>query len=98
MCPRLSTPLIDITIRTIVLKTRQNGELKTEWLKTLYPPSRPDKNWSIILPFANTYENAFASMCEIKFHPYHAKKDRLIIFLNGTEEDSEVPAEAVEWV
>lgn len=72
-------------------------QLKTEWPKTLYPPSQPDKNWSIILPFANTYENAFGSMCEINFHPHHGSNDRLIIFLNGTEGDAEAPAEAVEW-
>src|SRR6267378_173334 len=60
-------------------------QLKTEWPKTLYAPQQPDKNWSIILPFANTYENAFESMCEINAHAHHAKGDRLIIFLNGTE-------------
>ena len=74
-------------------------QLKTEWPKSLYAPSDPDKNWSIILPFANTYENAFGSMCNgINYHPYRAKGDRLIIFLNGTEGDAEPPAEAVEWV
>lgn len=73
-------------------------QLKTEWQKTLYAPSQPDKNWSIILPFANTYENAFGSMCMFNFHPYHAEEDRLVIFLNGTEGDAEPPAEVVEWV
>lgn len=73
-------------------------QLKTEWQKTLCPPSQPDKNWRIILPFANTYENAFGSMCVADFHPHHAKDDRLVIFLNGTEGDAEAPAEAVEWV
>ena len=73
-------------------------QLKTEWQRTLYAPSQPDKNWSIILPFANTYENAFGSMCEINFYPHHGREDRLIIFLNGTEGDVEAPTEALEWV
>jgi len=74
-------------------------QLKTEWPKSLYAPDQPDKNWSIILPFANTYENAFGSMCNgVSYYPYHAKGDRLVIFLNGTEGDAEAPLEAVQWV
>ena len=73
-------------------------QLKTEWQTILYAPEQPDKNWRIILPFANTYENAFGSMCEVNYHAHHAKEDRLIIFLNGTEGDQEAPAEAVEWI
>ncbi len=71
-------------------------QLKTEWQNALHSPSQPDKNWSIVLPFANTYENAFGSMCETNSHLYHGKDDRLIIFLNGTEGEAEGPAEAVE--
>ena len=59
---------------------------------------RPDKNCSIILPFANTYENAFESMCEVNSYTHHAKGERLIIFPNGTEGDAEPPPEAVGWV
>jgi hypothetical protein len=73
-------------------------QLKTEWPRSLYAPSQPDKNWSVVLPFANTYENAFGSMCDINSYAHHGKADRLIIFLNGTEEDAEAPAGAVEWV
>jgi hypothetical protein len=73
-------------------------QLKTEWRKTLYAPVQPDDNWRMILPFANTYENAFASMCELSHHPHRAENDRLIIFLNDTEGDQEAPAEAVEWI
>ncbi len=64
-----------------------------------YPPEQSDKNWRIVLPFVNTYENAFRSMCKgVNHHLYHAKEDRLTIFLNDTEGDEEAPTEAVEWV
>jgi hypothetical protein len=82
-------------IRSMDVGRRQ---LKTEWPNALYAPEQPDKNWRIILPFANTYENAFGSMCQVNYYPHHAKEDRLIIFLNGTEGDPEAPAEAVEWI
>ena len=93
--PPIQVAFTEDDIRGMNVGRRQ---LKTEWPKTLYPPSQPDKNWSIILPFANTYENAFGSMCEVSFHPHLAKEDRLIIFLNGTEGDAEAPAEAMAWV
>jgi hypothetical protein len=93
--PPLQAAFTEDNIRGMDVGRRQ---LKTEWQKALYPPSQPDKNWSIVLPFPNTYENAFGSMCELNFHPYHGKEDRLIIFLNGTEGDAEAPTEAVEWV
>ena len=82
-------------IRSMKVGRRQ---LKTEWPETLYPPSQPSENWKIILPFANTYENAFRSMCEIEFRAHPAKDGLLIIFLNGTGGDSEAPADAIEWV
>ena len=93
--PPIQAEFTEEDIRAMDVGRRQ---LKTEWPKTLYPPQQPDKNWSIILPFANTYENAFGSMCEISSRPYHGKEERLIIFLNGTEGAEEAPAEAVEWI
>lgn len=73
-------------------------QLRKEWKDPLHAPEQPDKNWRIVLPFANTYENAFGSMCQINYYSHYAKDDRLVIFLNGTEGDSEAPAEAVEWI
>jgi hypothetical protein len=93
--PPVQAEFTEDDVRAMDLSRRQ---LKTEWPKTLYAPQQPDKNWSIVLPFANTYENAFGSMCEVNFYAHHGKGDRLVIFLNGTEGDAEPPAEAVEWV
>ena len=93
--PPVQAKFIEADVRGMDVGRRQ---LKTEWHKTLYAPGEPDENWRIILPFANTYENAFGSMCELNHHAHHAKEDWLIIFLNGTEGDQEAPAEAVEWI
>src|ERR1039458_1181305 len=82
-------------VRTMDVGRRQ---LRTEWQTTLYAPKKPDENWRLILPFVNTYENAFGSMCEVSSYPFHAKGDRLIIFLNGTEGDKEAPAEVTQWI
>jgi hypothetical protein len=93
--PPIQAEFTEEDVRAMDVGRRQ---LRTEWPKTLYAPQQADKNWSIVLPFANTYENAFGSMCEITFYAHHAKGDRLVIFLNGTEGAAEAPAEAVEWV
>ena len=93
--PPIQKDFTEDDIRGMDLRRRQ---LRTEWSKTLYPPEKPDENWRLILPFPNTYENAFESMCDVRSHPYHAKGDRLIIFLNGTEGDQEAPAEVTQWV
>ena len=60
--PPVQAEFTEEDVRAMDVGRRQ---LKTEWPKTLYAPQQPDKNWSIILPFANTYENAFGSMCEL---------------------------------
>ncbi len=93
--PPVQAKFTEVDIRAMDVGRRQ---LKTEWPNVLYVPEQPDKNWRIVLPFANTYENAFASMCELDHYAHHAKEDRLMIFLNDTEGDQEAPVEAVEWI
>ncbi len=92
--PPVQAKFTEDDVRAMDVGRRQ---LKTEWPNAVYAPEQPDKNWKLILPFANTYENAFGSMCDVNFHPHHAG-DRLMIFLNGTEGDMEAPTEVVEWV
>ena len=83
-------------IRKMDMSRRQ---LRTEWKKVIYAPEKPEDNWKLLLPFANTYKNAFETMCDgINAYPYHKGGGRLTIFLNGTEGDEEAPKEAVEWV
>lgn len=93
--PPVQEEFTEDDIRSMDVGRRQ---LRTEWPTALHAPEQPDKNWRIVLPFANTYENAFGSMCELNHYAHRAKEDRLIIFLNGTEGDQEAPPEAVAWI
>lgn len=94
--PPLQEEFTEADIRAIDVGRRQ---LRTEWPKSLYAPEKPEGNWRIILPFANTYKNAFLTMCDgINSQPFNKDGGRLIIFLNGTEGDGEAPKEAAEWV
>ncbi len=83
-------------IRTMDVDRRQ---LRTEWPKTIYAPDKPEKNWFLLLPFPNTYRNAFESMCgAFSAFPHVTDGGRLMIFLNGTQGDKEAPPEVIEWV
>ena len=73
-------------------------QLKTEWPTALYAPEAADKNWRVILPFPNTYKNAFLSMCSVDAYPHPTRGGRLCLFLNGTEGDAEAPPEVVDWI
>jgi len=74
-------------------------QLLTEWQQVLHKPDAPDKNWSAILPFAETYENSFHVMCETtRAYAHHGREGRLCLFLNGTEGDGAAPEEVVKWV
>jgi hypothetical protein len=74
-------------------------QFRTEWPEVLHKPASADKNWSAVLPFPNTYENAFQTMCPAtRAHSFHSKHDRLYLFLNGTEGHEEPPEEVTRWV
>jgi len=73
-------------------------QLRTEWPKTLYKPDSPEKDWCLILPFPNTYQNAYFSMCGTDAYPHHAPTGKLCLYLRGFGPDDEPPAEVAEWV
>jgi hypothetical protein len=73
-------------------------QLSTEWPKALYKPDSPEKDWCLILPFPNTYQNAFFSMCETDAYPHHAATGKLCLYLRGLGPGEEPPAEVKEWV
>jgi hypothetical protein len=81
-------------VRSMKVGRRQLG---TEW-KTIHPPENPTGNWRLILPFANTYQNAFDSMCHVNAYAHLAVSGKLCLFLNGTEGDTAPPPEVTEWV
>jgi hypothetical protein len=73
-------------------------QLSSEWPKTLYKPDSPEKEWCLILPFPNTYQNAFFSMCETTAYAHHAATGKLCLYLQGIGPDEQPPSEVAEWV
>ncbi len=73
-------------------------QLSTEWRDALHPPESPEKDWRVVLPFPNSFKNAYFSMCVTNTHPFDASAGRLCLFLRGTGSDTEPPAEVTEWL
>jgi len=93
--PPIQNSFDEDDIRNMVLSRRQ---LCTEWPDTIRRPKEPKDNWSMVLPFPNTYGNAFQTMCETKAYLHKPSGGRLCIFLNGTAGDADVPDEVARWV
>jgi hypothetical protein len=73
-------------------------QLRTEWHKIFYPPDSPEKDWLLMLPFPNTYQNAYLSTFQAGAYPHHASTGKLCLYLRGTGAEAEPPAEAQQWV
>jgi len=83
-------------IRVMTLTRRQ---LCTEWKDTIHKPRKAEDKWTAVLPFSNTYKNAFQTMCpSIDAYPHEGSGGRLCIFLNSTAGDEKAPEEIVQWV
>lgn len=82
-------------VRNLVVGRRQ---LSTEWPAVIHEPRNEDRDWSVILPFPNTYRNAFETMCQTAAWPHVAANGRLCLFLRGVDRESGPPQEVREWI
>ena len=79
--PPIQAQFDEDDVRTMNVGRRQ---LRTEWKNALHEPGDPDKNWTIVLPFPNTYQNAFFTMCDANAYAQKSANGRLCLFLNDT--------------
>jgi hypothetical protein len=82
-------------IRTMVVGRRQ---LSTEWLDVVHPPREAGQDWSLILPFPNTYRNAFQTMVDVQALPHVSANGKLCLFLRGIDTTANPPQEIYDWV
>lgn len=72
--------------------------LETDWRTVVYKPQSENQDWSLILPFPNTYQNAFAAMCKTQAWPHVAANGRLCLFLKGIDREAGPPQEVHDWI
>jgi predicted amidophosphoribosyltransferase len=75
----------------------QRQQLSTTWPNVVKAP-QPGGNFCLLLPFPETFENAFASMYTRPFYANRASGGRLQLWLNDTAGEDEPPADATTWV
>lgn len=73
-------------------------QLRTEWPTVLYEPQSEDRDWTLILPFPNTYRNAFETMCSVQAWPHVAANGKLCLYLKGIDWNEDPPQEVHEWI
>lgn len=73
-------------------------QLSTEWPDVVHEPKGERGDWSLILPFPNTYRNAFETMCTTTAFPHVAANGRLCLFLKGIDQEAGPPQEVHEWI
>ncbi len=84
-------------IREMVNWTPRRMKLSVDWQKVLYTPT--GENARLVLPFRETFENAFGTMCgDLNHHAYTGQNGRCTIFLNDSQSDQRAVEKATEWI
>ena len=73
-------------------------QLSTQWPRRLYEPQADGENWRLLLPFCETFRNAFNSMCPVLSHLHRVKDDRCFTFLNDAKDNEETISRVQEWL
>jgi hypothetical protein len=82
-------------IRNMVVGRRR---LSTEWHDVIHPPTAANNDWTLILPFPNTYRNAFETMVSAEVYPHVASNGRLCLYLKGVGAKEQPPQAVYDWV
>jgi hypothetical protein len=95
----IQNPFTENDIRDVVGWIPRRMKLATEWKDVLKAPRGDGENWSLVLPFRETFENAFRTMCAGVNHYAHVGKgERCIIFLNDSQSDESCVEKAKAWI
>ena len=93
-------PITEDLIREMVNWRPRRIQLSSDWQNALHPPTSKFKNWSLVLPFPETFHNTFHTMCFDVDHRAHvSEENRCCIFLNRSKEDEgDSVRKAKRWI
>ncbi len=92
-------PITPEHINTLLTLTPRRMKLAADWPKVLHEPSAPGKDWTIVLPFRETFANTFRAGCHVQtigLRP--GKGDRCYTFLKGADDDPAILETVRSWV
>lgn len=61
----MQEPIDVARIREMLTRRPRRKKLALDWPTAIYPPDGPGKDPRLVLPFFETFENAFAAMCTV---------------------------------
>ncbi len=92
-------PITEERIREMVQWTPRRMKLSAEWKEALHAPTGSSKNWSLVLPFPETFQNSFQATCsDVNHYAHLGKNNRCVIFLNDSEWDKKSVERAKAWI
>lgn len=73
-------------------------QLSIEWPDALHEPDQPDKDWSLVLPFCETFSNTFNAMCQVESIGMRESKKGGRCFTFIKDESDEAIEKVREWL
>ena len=95
MGPPIQDDFDECDVRDLSVGRRQ---LRTEWPDVVHEPHGDGRDWVLILPFQNTYRNAFQTMCDTPALAHVAANGKLCLYLKGIDPNEGPPQEALNWI
>lgn len=90
-------PITEQAIADMLKLTPRRMKLSEGWPEPLHKPRSEGEDWSLVLPFCETFKNAFTA-CHVEHIGLRVGKGRCFTFLTGTAED-DGPVKTVQaWV
>lgn len=93
-------PITEERIREMVGLRPRRVQLSSNWPNALHLPTPKYENWSLVLPFPETFQNAFQTMCFGVDHRDHvSEENRYCVYPRSSKEDEgESVRKAREWI
>lgn len=86
-------------IQEMITRTPRRMKLSEEWPEPLHEPDEPGRDWSLVLPFCETFGNAFETMCPVRHIGLRqGKGGRGYTFFPTAEEDPSVLDAVRGWI
>jgi hypothetical protein len=92
-------PITKDRIQEMITWRPRRMKLNTEWPDALHPPDKPEKDWSLVLPFCETLRNSFDSMCLANtIGLREGRGGRCFTFITDTKNNGEDLEKVRQWL
>lgn len=97
--PPVQEPIDRARIEGMLVLTPRRCQLLHEWTEALHAPRDKYKNWSLVLPFCETFANAFHVMCDVPGSGLMSGKgERCFAFLDDANDNPATLDKVREWL